>query len=112
MKDSAFEFSSHTFHEYEYTKGLGGYKPKFVGIPNDYYPLSTCETIMYSALVLGIIGGVLGIMIGFLFWVLAGGLSGYIMTWSIVFLVFTFLMLILFYFGAKGRIKEEKKLIE
>lgn len=58
-----------------------------------------------------VIGGALGIMLGFLFWVLNGGLVGYTIVWSIVFLVFTMMMMILFYIGGRGRIREEKKLI-
>jgi hypothetical protein len=50
-------------------------------------------------------------MIGLLFWVLIGGLSGYTVVWSIVFLCFTFVMMILFYYGGKNRIKEEKRMI-
>jgi len=53
---------------------LGAFKPKFQGIPEDYYPLTGEEVLKYSLFVIGIIGGVLGIMIGFLFWVLRGGL--------------------------------------
>lgn len=53
---------------------MGSYKPKFEGIPDDYYPLSCCEVIMYSIFVLGIIGGTLGMMIGFIYWVINGGL--------------------------------------
>ena len=58
-----------------------------------------------------VIGGVLGTMIGFLFWIQRGGLEGYTIVWSIVFLVFTLLMMILFYIGGKDRIREEKRLI-
>ena len=50
-------------------------------------------------------------MIGFLFWIQRGGLEGYTIVWSIVFLVFTLLMMILFYIGGKDRIREEKRLI-
>lgn len=50
-------------------------------------------------------------MIGFLFWILRGGLEGYTIVWSIVFLVFVLLMMILFYIGGRARIREEKRLI-
>lgn len=65
----------------------------------------------YSLFVIFIIGAGLGIMIGFLFWVLGAGLEGYTIAWSAVFLVFVALMFMLFYFGGKSRIKEEKRLI-
>jgi len=51
-------------------------------------------------------------LIGFTFWTKAGGLEGYIIVWSIVAIVFTIVMMILFYVGGKGRIREEKELIE
>jgi len=44
-------------------------------------------------------------MIGFLFWVTSGGLEGYIIAWSIVFLCFVVIMIILFYVGGKSRIR-------
>jgi uncharacterized protein YacL len=66
---------------------------------------------LYSLFVVFIIGAGLGIMIGFLFWILAAGLEGYTIVWSVVFLVFTALMFVLFYIGGKSRIKEEKRLI-
>ncbi len=68
--------------------------------------------MLYSIIVVAIIGSVLGIMIGFLFWVTEGGLNGYIIAWSIVILVFIIIMMILFYVGGKNRIREEKELIE
>jgi uncharacterized membrane protein len=50
-------------------------------------------------------------MIGFLFWIMTAGLEGYTIVWSIVFLVFTVLMIFLFFIGGKSRIREEKRLI-
>jgi hypothetical protein len=67
--------------------------------------------IKYSIFVIFIIGATLGLMIAFLFWVLNAGLTGYIICWSVVFLAFVSIMIVLFYFGGKGRIKEEKRLI-
>jgi len=61
--------------------------------------------IGYTIFVFGIIAGTLGIMIGFLFWVTSGGLEGYIIAWSIVFLCFVVIMIILFYVGGKSRIR-------
>jgi hypothetical protein len=58
-----------------------------------------------------VIVGVLGIMIGFLFWVI-NGLSDFIIVWSIVTLCFVITMIILFYVGGRRRIKDEKNLIE
>ncbi len=59
----------------------------------------------------GVIGGVLGIMIGFLFWAI-NGLGNFIIVWSIVTICFVITMIILFYVGGKRRIREEKSLIE
>ena len=50
-------------------------------------------------------------MIGVLYWVLNAGLVGYTICWSVVFLVFAAIMIILFFDGGKGRIKEEEQLI-
>jgi uncharacterized protein YacL len=61
--------------------------------------------------VVGVIGGVLGIMIGFLFWAI-NGLGNFIIVWSIVTICFVITMIILFYVGGKRRIREEKSLIE
>jgi hypothetical protein len=60
---------------------------------------------MYTLYVVLTIGGVLGVMIGFLHWVLKGGLEDYTIVWSIVFLVFTVVLIILFYHGGRSRIK-------
>jgi uncharacterized protein YacL len=61
--------------------------------------------------VIGVIGVVLGIMIGFMFWVINTNLWNYTIVWVIVTLVFIVTMIILFYIGGKGRIKEEKERI-
>jgi cbb3-type cytochrome oxidase subunit 3 len=61
--------------------------------------------------VLGVIGGALGLMIGFLFWVTNRGLNDYTIVWSIIFLVFCAFLIIAFYFGGRNRIREEKRLI-
>jgi cbb3-type cytochrome oxidase subunit 3 len=90
---------------------MGGYRPHFEGIPDEYYPLSACEVFMYTIFVIGIIGGVLGIMIGFIYWVTNLGLTNYIIAWSIIWLFFILLAIIAFYVSGKGRIREEKRLI-
>ena len=51
-------------------------------------------------------------MIAMMFWATEGGIHAYIIIWAIIFLVFVVVMMILFYIGGKGRIKEEKELIE
>jgi hypothetical protein len=55
---------------------------------------------------------VLGILIGFLFWVTAAGLNGYIICWVVILLVFIAIVIVLFYLGGKDRIRLEKELIE
>jgi membrane protein DedA with SNARE-associated domain len=57
--------------------------------------------------VFGIIFGVLGIFIGFLFWAVQN-LEKYVLTWTIVFCVAFVIMLILVYFGGKDRRRQEK----
>ena len=71
--------------------------------------MSWCEVVKYSLFVLGVIGGALGAMIGLLFWILATGLANYTIFWSVVFLVFVAVLMVLFFFGGKSRIKEEKR---
>jgi hypothetical protein len=112
MRHEPQEISILALNELEYSKVMGGYKPKFEGIPEDYYPLNGCEIFKYVLFVFGIIGGSLGVMIGFIFWVLSGGLEGYTIVWSIVFLCFVTIMMVLFFVGGKSRIREEKQLIE
>jgi hypothetical protein len=84
---------------------MGAFKPRFEGISDDYYPLDCSEVIKYSLIVVFVIGGMLGIMIAFLFWVLKSGLDSFVVVWSIVFLAFILMLIILFYYGGRGRIK-------
>ena len=90
---------------------MGTFKPKFAGIPDDYIPLTWTEGILYAAIVLLTISSVLGIMIGFMFWITKRGLAYFTAIWSAIFLAFVLIMLIAFYFGGKKRIREEKTLI-
>jgi hypothetical protein len=104
------QFESHdsveNLRNYEYVRTMGSFKPRFEGIPDEYFPLTTCEGLMYACFVLFIIGATLGIMIGFLFWVTNKGLEGFIIVWSIIFLVFLPIMMAFFYVGGRGRIRE------
>jgi hypothetical protein len=56
---------------------LGVYKPHFEGIPEDYYPLNCKEIIYYSIVVFLTIVFGLGVLIGFIYWVLDTGLNLY-----------------------------------
>jgi uncharacterized protein YacL len=103
--------SASNLKPYSYERTMGAYRPHFEGIPEEYYPLTACEVIGYIIFVLGVIGGSLGLMIGFLFWVTEKGLNDYIIVWSIIFLVFTVFLIIAFYVGGRRRIREEKRLI-
>jgi hypothetical protein len=47
----------------------------------------------------------LGILIGFIYWVLATGLIDYNTIWSIILLVFVAILLVGFYFTGKARIR-------
>lgn len=109
MEDAAHSASN--LKSYSYVRSMGAYKPHFEGIPEEYYPLTACEVIGYSIFVLGVIGGSLGLMIGFLFWVTNRGLNDYIIVWSIIFLTFSVFLIIAFYIGGRNRIREEKRLI-
>ena len=70
------------------------------------------EVVKYSIFVGGVIGVTLGIMIGFVFWVLNSNLRDYVNIWSAILLAFIVFMIILFYFGGKDRIRDEKRMIE
>lgn len=58
----------------EYTRSIGAYKPHFAGVPENYYPLNCKEVTIAVFILIFVILGSLGIMIGFVFWVEAGGL--------------------------------------
>ena len=90
---------------------MGALRPRFESIPEEYYPLTMGEVFTYAALVVGTIGSVLGLMIGFLFWVTQAGLESFVQIWSMVFLVFVVILLIAFYVGGRSRLKETKMLI-
>lgn len=94
--------------EFQYRKKIGSFKPKFVGIPEDFVPLTSTEGFLYAMIVLLTIGSVLGIMIGFMFWITRHGLTDFAAIWSAIFLAFVVIMIIAFYFGGKNRIREEK----
>ena len=93
---------------YEYVKKMGAYKPTFEGIPEDYYPLTPGQVVKYIIFVVSVIVGTLAIMIAFMFWCTKGGLTAYAIIWSIIFLVFVVVLMVLFFIGGRGRIKEEK----
>jgi len=55
--------------------------------------------------VVGVIGGILGMLIGFLYWVRSSGTKVYVEVWSAVILFFMIVMIIAFYVGGKSRIR-------
>jgi hypothetical protein len=67
--------------------------------------------IKYTLYVIGMLVFESAFTFGMLYWVIALGLDGYTMIWSIVFGIFVFGMVVLFYFSGKERIREEKRLI-
>lgn len=113
MKADGYETnpSIEDLRKYEYVRSMGSFRPRFVGLPEEFYPLTCCEAFMYVIIVIITIGVVLGIMIGFIFWITNKGLVNYTIVWSIIFLVFVMFMIIAFYFGSKGRIRDEKRMI-
>ena len=62
---------------------------------------------MISAIVIA-----LGIMIGFIFWVLDGGLEVYVIVWISILLAFVAFAIAMFYTGGKNRRRLEKELIK
>jgi hypothetical protein len=57
------------------------------------------------------IGGMLGLMVGFLYWVTVQGLEGFVQVWSIFFLMFIIILIVAFYVGGYSRIKQAKQVI-
>jgi hypothetical protein len=104
MKPDLAASEIHLESKYEYHKKMGAYKPDFQGIPEDYYPLTNCEVLMYSIFVITVILTTLGIMIGFLEWIIHASLNVYTIIWGIIFLVFVIVMMILFYIFGRKRI--------
>jgi hypothetical protein len=105
IKDYKVDDTFIELESYNYQKKIGAYKPDFTGIPDDYYPLTACEVIQYSLFVFFIIVGVLGLMIGCLFWVTNEGLYGFITIWGVVFIIFVLVLMVLFSYGGRGRIR-------
>ena len=50
-------------------------------------------------------------MIGFCYWIMATGVSLYVLVWSIVVVVFIVIMLTLIYFGVRDKPFKERKII-
>lgn len=99
------------FDNISYRKPIGVHKPKFAGLPDNYYPLTTCEALAYASIVLFTVGSVLGIMLGLMNWIMTQGLDSFAQIWSVVFLLFVMVMIVAFYVGGVKRIKEEKRMI-
>jgi hypothetical protein len=91
---------------------MGGFKPKFQGVRDDYYPATTCEIISVVLLVSFICIGSLGMMIGFLYWEFAVGIKSFVDVWIIVLCVFIGLLFIGIYFGGRSKISETRKMIQ
>jgi hypothetical protein len=58
------------------------------------------------------IGGSLGMMVGFIFWVMADGVSRYVLIWCMVALAFIVIVIIAIYFGVRKKIQIERHLIQ
>lgn len=84
---------------------MGTFRPHFLSIPLDYYPLATSEILRYTLIVVVTIGLALGIMIGLLTWVIKHGLEQFTQVISIIFLFFVVVMIVAFYVGGKRRIR-------
>lgn len=91
---------------------MGGFKPRFEGVPEDYYPASACDIILMVLFVTVIAVGGCGVLIGFLYWEFARGISEFVLVWSIVLIVFVALMFVAIFVGGRSRIKAERQMIQ
>lgn len=91
---------------------LGAFKPHFEGQPDDYFPTTWWDILASILLIIMYIGGSLGMMISFIFWVMADGTSRYVLIWCIVCLVFLVLLIVGTYFGVRRKLQNERKLIQ
>jgi|JI6StandDraft_1071083.scaffolds.fasta_scaffold06237_7 hypothetical protein len=66
---------------------------------------------MILFVVITVLGG-LGLVIGFLYWEMARGMSEFVLVWAIVWAVFTVLMFVGIYLGGRARIKSERVMIQ
>lgn len=94
------------------SRPLGAYKPHFEGHPDDYFPVTWGDIIASIALLLLYVGGTLGMMIGFIYWVMSDGVPRYTMIWSLVAVGFVTIVLIAIYFGVRRKIAIERQLIQ
>lgn len=58
------------------------------------------------------IGGSLGIMIGFIFWVMVDGIPLFTLIWCMAGLAFVIILIIGTYFGVRKKLQNERKLIQ
>ena len=111
LMENRLEDTSSSINELSYARGIGAYKPHFAGVPDTYYPLSNGEIAKGFLILFLTIGVTLGIMVGFQFWIVNGGLEGYIIAWVVVLLICIVLAILCFYKGGKDRRRMEKELI-
>lgn len=62
-------------------------------------------------MVLLVMGGGLGVMIGLLVWDFAWKTPKFILLWSIIFAVFTVILLVAIFFGGRVKISNSRRLI-
>lgn len=103
--DPVMDDTTSTINELNYMRPIGAYKPHFAGVPDTYYPLTCSETLRGVLILFFTIGGVLGIMVGFLFWIILHGLELYVIIWVAILLFFMTASIIAFYCGGKARRK-------
>ncbi len=105
------ELTSIGLQDLEYNRSLGAHRPRFEGIPDNYYPLSKCEVVQYVLMVVACILAVLGIMLGLMQWAIREQIN-YVLCWVIVLMVFLLVNVLLLYWGGRDRRVQEKSMIE
>ena len=110
--DSSDIYLQGEYESFSYNRPMGGFKPRFEGVPDDYYPASACDIILMVLFVVFIVLGGCAVLIGFLYWEMARGISEFVLVWSIVLAVFIALMFLGIFLGGRARIKNERMMIQ
>lgn len=110
--DSSDIYLQGEYESFSYNRPMGGFKPKFEGVPDDYYPASWGDIVLMVLFVVFVVLGSLGIMIGFLYWEMASGISSFVLVWTMVLIGFMVIIFIGIFVGGRARIKNERVMIQ
>jgi len=100
------------YNTFSYTRPMGGYKPRFEGVPDDYFPASHCDVCLVVLFVTTLCLAGCAILIGFLYWEMAIGISLFVLIWAIILIVFLSSLFIIIFVGGRARIKNERMMIQ